>query len=64
MGNGSLGDLNIQEVGFGGARLPYSASSTDNLFLPPTSCLFFFFGCTGSSLSCVDSLLQHVRASL
>ena len=43
MGNGSLGGLNVQEVGFGGARLPYSASSTDNLFLPPTSRLFFFF---------------------
>ena len=44
-------------------RTAYSVSSTDNLFLSPTSRLFIF-GCTGSSLRCVDSLLQHVQASL
>lgn len=42
MGNGSLGGLNVQEVGFGGAGLSYSASSTDSLFFPlPPACFFW-----------------------
>ena len=63
MGNGSLGGLNIQEVGFGGAGLPTLRPPLITFFFPLPPALFCF-GRTGSSLRRVGSLLQHVRASL
>ena len=40
MGNGSLGGLNVQEVGFGGARLPTLRPPLITFFFPLPPALF------------------------